>query len=362
MIGFSFRIDSIDYILIICFLTLKSLSIILSLSTCAMQIYIRFNMYSKTYYESNIKNAELSIPLVGGPNSQQDNFEKDIQTWIIDLKDLKFEERISEGGYGIVFRAKYKGSAVAVKKMKSDNDNVEFENEVRTLIALRHPNIVLFMGAYLAEDHKIIMTELMSFSVDSVLHKKKRLDKSTVWHVALTLKQKISILSDICRAMSFMHTRDHPLCHRDLKPSNVLLDKNLSVAKICDFGTSKSISTATMTGNIGTFMYMSPEILHNLPYNESCDVYSFGIVMHEIFFEVRPYTTSDGSGAFTNELTNPYLLGSIVASGKRPDVPNVDHATEQERKYLDLMMRCWNQDGTLRPSFTQALDELDDMQ
>jgi serine/threonine protein kinase len=55
-----------------------------------------------------------------------------------------------------------------------------------------------------------------------------------------------------------------------------------------------------MTGNIGTLVYMSPEILLNQPYNDRCDVYSFGIIMHEMYFETRPYTSDEFGNLFVS--------------------------------------------------------------
>jgi hypothetical protein len=80
----------------------------------------------------------------------------------IERSDLEIIKRISEGSYGVVFLGKYRGSHVAVKKLKID-DPVSFEQEVSSLISLRHPNIVLFIGVCATGEYKLIVTVCLSF-------------------------------------------------------------------------------------------------------------------------------------------------------------------------------------------------------
>jgi serine/threonine protein kinase len=108
-------------------------------------------------------------------------------------------------------------------------------------------------------------------SLESVIHTKK---KGIGRHHNMTFSKKIDLLLAIVRGMQYLHSLQPPMLHRDLKPSNVLLDKQQTIAKLCDFGSAKVSQTTTMTGSIGTLTYMSPEILRNdKMYNQSCDVY-----------------------------------------------------------------------------------------
>ncbi len=131
--------------------------IIFSLCWCvcySIVAFIQYQAYSRSFYETAIKNADLGVPLV--EDMRDEDFERDIEPWIIhDINDLTFDSKISEGAFGVVFRGKYKGSAVAIKKMKMQEDDEEFQHEVRMLISLRHPNIVLFMGACLGTEFKV---------------------------------------------------------------------------------------------------------------------------------------------------------------------------------------------------------------
>jgi serine/threonine protein kinase len=137
----------------------------------------------------------------------------------------------------------------------------------------------------------------------------------------------------------------------------------LEIAKVCDFGSSRVQSTAgTMTGNIGTLVYMSPEVLLNKPYDDRCDVYSFGIIMHEMYFEIRPYTTDEFGNLFVRIhifLTIFQNLGYQVISGSRPIVPTNLQLTEAQHAYIELMKRCWDPEPLSRPSMGETYEELE---
>lgn len=111
-----------------------------------------------------------------------------------------------------------------------------------------------------------------------------------------------------------------------------------------------------MTGSVGTILYMAPEILsNNVQQDETTktDVYSFGIIMHELFFEELPYRTNE------QQFDNIITLGTQVVGGLRPSIPMhlVHDISDSERKYLDLMQECWQTEAKDRPSFEQIYSE-----
>jgi serine/threonine protein kinase len=94
---------------------------------------------------------------------------------------------------------------------------------------LRHPNIVLFMGACTEPGNFAIVTELLpGGSLHDLLHNPK---------VAISLLQKVKMLKDIALGMNWLHCSKPAIIHRDLKPTNVLVDEHWNM-KICDFGLS----------------------------------------------------------------------------------------------------------------------------
>jgi serine/threonine protein kinase len=107
-----------------------------------------------------------------------------------------------------------------------------------------------------------------------------------------------------------------------------------------------------MTGNIGTILYMAPEILTSSVVQEQStkiDVYSFGIIMYEAFFEEYPYHMN------VEQFESIIALGTSIVGGLRPRIPVelLDNITQQEKQYLRLMERCWHGDPDNRPTFDE---------
>ncbi|KAL0485125.1 shkA [Acrasis kona] len=300
---------------------------------------------SYNYHEYVARNPELQTeePLLDSESvTTRDMFMYDIRHWIVEAQEIEFHSKISEGSFGVVFRGKYVDSKVAIKMIKRQESEVEFEHEVRMLIMLRHPNIVLFMGACVSDKYK------MDKSLDSLIFSKIEDNKTGVYHQRLPFTTKLSILKDVSSALAFMNGRNNPICHRDLKPNNILLNKEITTAKICDLGSSRNLSNQMMTF-VGTPNYMSPEVVCGGTYTEKCDVYSFAIIMFELFFESKAYQSLD--------LDNDFVKCSKITHGERPWIPEgfiIENASERERIYLELMVVCWSQESELRPSFSQV--------
>ena len=130
---------------------------------------------------------------------------------------------------------------------------------------------------------------------------------------------------------------------------------------MCDFGTAKFVESHTMTGNIGTILYMSPEVLMDQVQQgmgTKVDVFSFGIIMHEVFFEKVPYRTNN------EQIESVVALGTKVVQGLRPAIPDMikTDTNEEEHAYLALMQRCWHKDPETRPSFDEIFSSLLDIQ
>lgn len=89
--------------------------------------------------------------------------------------------------------------------------------------------------------------------------------------------------------MCYLHSFKPPIIHRDLKSPNLLVDKDWTV-KVCDFGLSRvKAGTLAPWSRAGTPEWMAPEVLRNEPSNESCDVYSFGVILYELITRKEPW-------------------------------------------------------------------------
>ena len=115
---------------------------------------------------------------------------------------------------------------VAIKKLRftanqeSMNPIKEFKREVSTLIKVRHPNLVLFVGACVDKGHVMIVTGYcFGGSLFSLLHEKRGT-------IQLTPKQKFTMALDIAKGLNFLHTQEpNPVLHRDLKSLNLLVSE-----------------------------------------------------------------------------------------------------------------------------------------
>jgi serine/threonine protein kinase len=257
----------------------------------------------------------------------------------IDVRDVEIGKRIGAGGFAEVFKGRYRGTEVAVKRLlqkpgaAGDKALADFKAEVAMMTGLRHPNIVLFMGVCLKP--LCLVTEFCSRgNLFDLLHNSK---------VKLDWPLKLRMALDAARGMNFLHTHTPVIIHRDLKSLNLLVDEKWCV-KVSDFGLSRfkaPSKSSLMTAQCGTFHWMAPEVISGHRYTEKADVYSFGINLWELLTREVPYKG-----------LQPMQVGVVVLTrGQRPPVPPGCPV-----KYAALMKACWHADPTKRPSFTQIID------
>ena len=201
--------------------------------------------------------------------------------------DREFDgKELGRGAYAKVFTIKYRGAVYAAKEIyqilvegveeeQKQAIKNNFMRECYQCSNLQHENIVQFIGiCYLRNDSylPVMIMELMDHSLTSFIRDKPEVD----------IKVKLSILLNVSRGLTYLHSRDPPIIHRDLSPNNVMLTDKL-VAKIGDLGVAKLIQTDSkhtknkMTKAPGTTDFMPPESLTDNPaYDTSLDIFSFG--------------------------------------------------------------------------------------
>ncbi|KAH9295314.1 hypothetical protein KI387_038902, partial [Taxus chinensis] len=179
----------------------------------------------------------------------------------------------------------------------------DFRHEVDLLVKLRHPNIVQFLGAVTKKPPLMLITEyLRGGDLHQFLKEKGALNASTAVNFAL----------DIARGMAYLHNEPNVIIHRDLKPRNVLL-VSANHLKVGDFGLSKLIKVKhahdmyKLTGETGSYRYMAPEVFKHRKYDAKVDVFSFAMILYEMFEGCPPFTSCDAYEAAKN-----------VAKGDRP--------------------------------------------
>ncbi|KAK1419356.1 hypothetical protein QVD17_28522 [Tagetes erecta] len=257
--------------------------------------------------------------------------------WEIDSRFLILDHKVASGSYGDLYKGTYRSQEVAIKILKTERVNTdlqkEFAQEVYILRKVRHKNVVQFIGACTKPPSLCIVTEFMSGgSVYDYLHKQKGTFK-------LPTLLKVSI--DISKGMNYLHQNN--IIHRDLKAANLLMDEH-EVVKVADFGVARvKAQTGVMTAETGTYRWMAPEVIEHKPYDHKADVFSFGVVLWELLTGKLPY----------EYLTPLQAAVGVVQKGLRPTIPK-----NTPPKLADLLEKCWQQDPSLRPDFTEIIEIL----
>ncbi|KAJ0753615.1 putative protein kinase TKL-CTR1-DRK-2 family [Helianthus annuus] len=293
-----------------------------------------------------LNNQTLAIPesSTSSVPPQIDPVIDDVGDCEIPWEDLVIGERIGLGSYGEVYHADWNGTEVAVKKFLDQDFSgaalAEFRREVRIMQRLRHPNVVLFMGAVTRPPNLSIITEFLPRgSLYRIIHRPQcQIDE----------KRRIKMALDVAKGMNCLHTSVPTIVHRDLKSPNLLVDEDWNV-KVCDFGLSrlKHNTFLSSKSTAGTPEWMAPEVLRNENSNEKCDVYSFGVILWELATLRLPW-----SGM------NPMqVVGAVGFQNRRLDIPkDVDPLVGR------IIWECWQTDPNLRPSFAQLTVALKPLQ
>ena len=232
---------------------------------------------------------ELDYSMCNGIPRQYSHIKnKNFKDWEIPPWDLYIykDKLLGEGNFGKVYLASWRNTLVVAKVMHEhlgESEKNLLLQEFDTMSKMHHPNIVQLFG-YIDEPFVIVMEY---FEQGNLLDKMSKLK--------ISQKEKISL--EIARGMRFLHERKpHNIMHRDIKPTNILLTKSLR-AKIADFGLARIDKNASplnftepnnnLTSEVGTKRYMAPEITRKEKYNKKVDIYAFGILLYELFENVR---------------------------------------------------------------------------
>jgi WD40 repeat protein/predicted Ser/Thr protein kinase len=209
------------------------------------------------------------------------------------------QEEIGRGGMGVVYRARDTSleREVAIKvlpaEFTADAERARrFEQEARTISALRHPNIITIHEIGRSDELQFIVTELIE----------GRTLRRVITEAQPGWRKAVLVAAQIADALDAAHRAG--IIHRDIKPENVMVGPDWQV-KVLDFGIAKrvfvpaegeaangpvSFGDQTRTGVIaGTLNYLSPEQARGEPLDARTDIFSFGIVLYEMLAGRRPY-------------------------------------------------------------------------
>ena len=212
----------------------------------------------------------------------------------VDMRDVVMKKHgggIGQGSFSVVYKGYYQNSHVAIKVLKKvDERNFRrFLEEILLHKELRHPNVVMFRGTSW-RDGRLLM--LVDFAGRGTLADVLRRSQGTVrWKPV-----KLNMALGIARGMAFLHqtryydmwTSSYQRCvvHRDLKPQNILVTDAYHV-QITDFGEARTVDHENTMTQVGTQLFVAPEVVRGERYSEKCDVYSFAVVLLAML-ELRP--------------------------------------------------------------------------
>ncbi|PQM40210.1 hypothetical protein Pyn_17184 [Prunus yedoensis var. nudiflora] len=209
--------------------------------------------------------------------------------------DFSQARKIGEGGYGPVYRGELDHTPVAIKVLRPDaaqgqsQFNQEFlAMQVEVLSCIRHPNMVLLLGA--CPEYGCLVYEYMANgSLDDCLFRRGNTP-------VIPWQLRFRIAAEIATGLLFLHqAKPEPLVHRDLKPGNILLDHNY-VSKISDVGLARlvppsvadSVTQYHMTSTAGTFCYIDPEYQQTGMLGTKSDIYSLGVLLLQLITAKPP--------------------------------------------------------------------------
>ncbi|MDI1475660.1 serine/threonine-protein kinase [Polyangium sp. y55x31] len=238
--------------------------------------------------------------------------------------EYRIEGKLGEGGFGAVYRAVHPviGKAAAIKVLSrefSGNPQIvsRFVAEARAVNQIRHRNIIdIFSFGVLDDGRQYYVMELLEgLTLDAFLRQRGRIPP----------EEAIPILAKVARALDAAHAAG--IAHRDLKPENIFLvyDEDTGLfPKLLDFGIAKLLGDSagahhkTRTGMaMGTPLYMSPEQCRGKNVDQRTDIYSFGIVAHELLTGRLPFEAEDTIDLLIKQTSAPAPPMSTVC----PDLP-----------------------------------------
>jgi serine/threonine protein kinase len=226
---------------------------------------------------------------------------------------------------------------------KNDIENIK--NELQLLISIRHPNIINIIGYSFNNNYNDIylIFEYKKYSLKNLLENNS---------INFTIKQKLKIIYEIALAISYLHSRENKIYHRDLKSGNILLDENYNCF-ICDFGMSKynkknnSYNNLYKTNSQSTPYWMAPEFICEGLFNEKSDIYSFGILIWEIFMkDTIPYKNVNLFDFILGNKDVIYNIRPVILDNKIKDCLEI--------KYL--IEKMWDNDMKKRPDINEVVD------
>ncbi|ELW71625.1 Tyrosine-protein kinase TXK [Tupaia chinensis] len=258
------------------------------------------------------------------------------EKWEIDPSELTFVKQIGHGHFGVVHFGKWRAHVqVAIKTISEGSMSEEdFIEEAKVMMKLSHPRLVQLFGVGIQRKPFYIVMEFMDNGCLLTYLGDRR--------GALRKEMLLSMCQDVCEGMAYLERNS--FIHRDLAARNCLVSSTC-VVKISDFGMTRYVldDEYISSGTKLPIKWSPPEVLYFNKYSSKSDVWSFGVLMWEVFTE--------GKMPFENK-SNLQVMEAI-SKGLRLYRPHLAPMSVYE-----VMYSCWHEKPKGRPTFTELLKVL----
>ena len=275
---------------------------------------------------------------------------------------------IGAGSYGSVEEVEIPGAKCAAKKIHPffqdptqmpeagiQKASREFVQECQLMSTLRHPHIVQFLGVCFLPGSRLpaLVMERLLTSLHEILDPEPPPETKPYIPVAL----KRSVLHDVARGLSFLHSHSPPIIHRDLSAKNVLLNSGM-LAKIADLGVARivpSLRAATMTKAPGASIYMPPEALEDESrYDVTIDVFSVGVLA---IFTLSQTFPKPLSAAYMDD--SGMMVGRTELERRGNYMQQIHRLLREGHPLIQMIQRCLKNRIRERPTIHAVLEFLE---
>ena len=264
------------------------------------------------------------------------NLEKSTKVSKFALEKYRLLKKIGQGGCAKIYLAKDTETsdrcAVKILCSKLEIGKKYIADEIETMKSVKNvPGVIQYIDSYKKEESThIVMEHINGWNLQSVVEN-------------LELEERViaTLSKSILQSLQQVHALH--IIHRDIKCGNIMLTKE-GETKLIDFGfaTFCPENGYVRSGKVGSMFWMAPELLQGKAYNEKSDIWSFGIMVMEMFLGDPPYYTS---GESNDSIAYRLALG---------DVPKIDSMSSELQEFVERCLSVLPED---RPSAEELLND-----
>ncbi|WNE39998.1 MAG: Serine/threonine-protein kinase PknD [Mycoplasmataceae bacterium] len=254
---------------------------------------------------------------------------------------IQLTKLLGKGAFGEVYRGKWHGQSVAIKKIPANNLK-DIDKEIKALKQLNHDNIVRYHEERAKNNFVyLIMEYAEQGSLDKWIERNKNNPQN--WQL------NYQFIDQIVKGLKHLH-HDNQMLHRDLKSHNILITKD-NVIKLADFGLVKFLeNTISNSGKnlTGTPRWMAPEVLRSEKHSYQSDIYSLGMVLWEI--------VAQETVPFKQFKDNTPIIFQVGGGNLQETIP-----TDTPAELAEIIELCWRNEPSERISLNDIEQELDNL-